>query len=73
MNLNTFLQKYKGIYSSENKPRLLQKQLAALLKVEVLLHFCIKKALCSVTLNFASTLTVWVNFFMLCVWLWLNS
>lgn len=28
--------------------------------------------MCSVTLNFAKTLTIWVKFFMLCVWLWLN-
>lgn len=25
------------------------------------------------TLNFAKTVTIWVKFFVCCVWLWLNS
>lgn len=39
MILNAFLQKYKGIYSNENKNRLLQTQIEAML--EVVLHFAV--------------------------------
>lgn len=43
MNLNTFLQNFKGFYSNENKNRLSWTLLAAMLKVEVVLHFILKK------------------------------